>query len=183
MNTHICLFRSAGQGARAQQLIRTLFAASLPLGLLCTALNVAIPVSTFTRSSVVQECVLRVRTQCGVSQMLVFMTVLLDGIFIGTNLKTTLAYSLTALILCYTVLGCGQLNEYMLAALLSTSSAWLFFLFAIRRGQGLMGFWNGLVIFSIIRLVFYAIRFPALYASLRRASPHSSSDETFMSKI
>ena len=63
--------------------------------------------------------------------------------------------------------GCGKLKEYVQAGCLSTAVAWLYYsLIAIPKKQGLVGTWNGLVLFCLTRFLYYVALFPRLYQSL-----------------
>ena len=88
----------------------------------------------FTSSVVIQKLAHSVTWQSAVSQFVIGITTALDGLFIGT----------------------GQLLPiYVQASLISTTMAWLYYTYAIREGVGLIGAWSGLVIFGVVRLIFY----------------------------
>lgn len=68
------------------------------------------------------------------SQFIICITTVIDGIFIGSN----------------------HIQQYAMASIFSTSTAWIYYYFvSIKNKLGVIGTWKGLLIFSITRLLFY----------------------------
>ncbi|KAJ1397048.1 hypothetical protein B484DRAFT_438720 [Ochromonadaceae sp. CCMP2298] len=88
----------------------------------------------FTQDLAVQAAVQSVLPQVVCSQLLICLTTILDGVFIGTN----------------------RTAAYVCLSLASTSLAWLYFTQAMRRGLGVVGTWNGMLLFCLARAAYYA---------------------------
>ena len=139
--------RAAGNISRVKLLLQKLFKLVGLVAVGCTIVNTAVPVffpSIFTSSSIVQACVCKVTLQAGLSMALISVVQTLDGIFIGSD----------------------RLRDYMQASLLSMGAAWTYYAYSMQVGLGLVGAWNGLLLFSVVRVVFYATRFPSLWQGI-----------------
>jgi MATE family multidrug resistance protein len=121
---------------RIDTLVKTLLQSTLFIAVLMTSLIIVIPTilpSLFTNSMEIQSLVKSVMWQVAVSQFIICVTTALDGLFIGAKL----------------------LKNYVTASFLSTTCAWLYYAYSINHKIGLEGTWNGLLIFSVVRLAFY----------------------------
>lgn len=137
----------AGRFLRVQQLLKTLFVGVVPVAVVCTAVNCIVPTcfpGLFTTSTVVQALVRTVTVQSALSQALICVATMMDGVFIGS----------------------GRLSEYVTASLLSTGAAWLIYVYSMHRKLGILGAWNGLLMFSAVRAFYYMTRLPALLAGI-----------------
>ena len=121
---------------------------SVTVGAACTLVNGLIIThlpSLFTKDTVVQIAVSGVLPQILCSQFFICVATVFDGMFIGS----------------------GRLTDYVGAGIISTFAAWTYFVFfAMKYRLGLVGAWNGLLIFSLARLLYWIIRFPSLAKQL-----------------
>jgi Na+-driven multidrug efflux pump len=92
----------------------------------------------FTEVEDIQQLVLTVVPQACLSQLLVDCATPMDGVFVGS----------------------GRLRHYILTCVLSTGATWLWFYHCIQTNGGLEGYWNGLVIFGVVRLSCHAYKLP-----------------------
>ena len=90
----------------------------------------------FTNDLAVQQAFKRTIVPVVLSLFLICITTVQDGIFIGM----------------------GKIWDYVLAGLFSTSAAWLFFSRSVSIGLGVFGAWQGLLIFSVTRFLFYCYK-------------------------
>jgi Na+-driven multidrug efflux pump len=101
----------------------------------CVALVLRQP-SIFSADPLVQMAVRSVNKEAVVSMFIICITTALDGIFIGYD----------------------KLAQYIGASVLATCSAWGYYqLYAMPTGRGLRGAWEGILIFSVARLIFYLV--------------------------
>jgi Na+-driven multidrug efflux pump len=111
-----------------------------------TGINVALPLwapHTFTGDLAVQQAVRGVTMQSGVSMFLICVATVLEGIFIGA----------------------GRLKEYVRGSAVAALAAWSYYAYAINNKMGLVGTWNGLLIFAATKSLFYVTRIPGLWKS------------------
>ena len=117
------------------------------VGLFVSALNLLLisrfP-GTFTKNVDIQKIVQTVLMPSTISLFIICMSTVSDGIFIGS----------------------GAIQDFLTASVLSTTAAWSYYAFSIKQKIGLAGAWNGLLIFSIVRMAYYLMRFPTLWLSL-----------------
>jgi Na+-driven multidrug efflux pump len=152
---------AAGRSKRAKEVIILLMKMSAVVGALSTCVSLFQPTcmpGAFTDNVVVQRAVRFVLPQVALSQFLICIATVLDGIFIGS----------------------GRLGDYVNAGVVSTASAWLYFLFSMRFKYGLVGAWNGLLLFSSVRLAYWLSRLPLLFAGVnisKKGDLSSSKDE------
>jgi Na+-driven multidrug efflux pump len=90
----------------------------------------------FTGDAAVQAAFQSVLPQCVLSQLLICLTTVVDGVYLGTN----------------------RTSDYIKVSLASTSLAWLYFTQAMQRGMGIVGTWNGMMIFCLARAAYYACK-------------------------
>lgn len=90
-----------------------------------------------------------------ISQFFIGLSTVLDGVFIGTN----------------------RMKEYTAASLLSTAAAWTYYrCVSMRDRLGVAGTFNGLLIFSTLRLLFYTVRMATGSVADRRCYEESVDD-------
>jgi len=149
---------AAGKLARASKLIGILFWLITGVGCFCTVANGAILLrfgNLFTSNEAIITLSKRVSFQVISSQFIICVATLLDGIYIG----------------------CGLMSEYVQASILSTLSGLIFFGYSIWQQKGLIGAWNGLFAFSLMRLCFFAFNYSRKVK--RVLNPHKHRQETF----
>lgn len=135
---------NAKRNDRARQLIVLLLRSAGVVATATTAVNVALlwgfP-TLFTQNPAVHSLLQSVGVQSSVSLGLICLATVMDGLFIG----------------------CGRLGDYVKASVLSTATAWLYYaLVAIPQKQGLVGTWNGLLIFCLTRFLYFGTRLGGL---------------------
>lgn len=110
------------------------------MSILCSFANIGVlkylP-NTFTTNADVQKLFQSVILQATLCEFFFGMTVVIDGIFIGSN----------------------RLIEYALAGVISTSAAWTYYFYSLGNGLGIIGAWNGLLMFCVTRFVFFMLKF------------------------
>mmetsp|Transcript_1501 Transcript_1501/g.2518 ORF Transcript_1501/g.2518 Transcript_1501/m.2518 type:complete len:579 (-) Transcript_1501:1724-3460(-) len=108
---------------------------------MCTSLIVLclkILPGLFTQDVAVQATFQGVLPQVLLSMLCICLTTVIDGIYIGTN----------------------RVVDFITISLLATTSAWAYFiLVAVRKGLGIVGTWNGMLIFCTVRMIYYILRF------------------------
>jgi hypothetical protein len=109
-----------------------------------TAINAALLLGAptlFTKDVAVSALLPTVVWQSCSSLCLICLATVLDGLFLGA----------------------GRLGDYVAASVASTAAAWGYYaLVAIPRAQGLIGTWNGLLLFSVVRSAYYASKLRGL---------------------
>ncbi len=134
---------AAGRIQRCRDVARNVAKLGAVVSLLC-ALVLGFVVTTapglFTNSEKIQALMMTVLPQAVISQLLVNFATFTDGIFIGT----------------------GDLRSYVMTCAISTFAAWLCFYKGMLDMSGLTGYWNGMLIFSVIRVLSYLFRLPHL---------------------
>lgn len=103
---------------------------------------------TFTKNIIIQKIFQNVLIPSSLSLFIICLSTVSDGIFIG----------------------CNFINDYLKASYLSTIAAWIYYTYSIRNKLGIIGAWNGLLIFSIVRMGFYLTVYPKLWLSLSQKS-------------
>lgn len=134
---------------RARSTVKLLAWLALVVALGCTAVNFIIPkffLGAFTSSAPMHRMVQGVVAQMCLSQFFICLATMLDGVYIGT----------------------GHLKDYAAASVLSTLVAWGAYGESMRAGRGLIGAWNGLLVFSIIRFAYFGANFPRIWRSMSR---------------
>lgn len=137
----------AGRYNKAKYLTKLLMFMSVVVGVVTTAISVLVPIvfpATFTSNIQIQDAVLRIIPQSSLSLFVIVIATMLDGAYIGA----------------------GMLKEYAFTGFVSTAAAWLYYLHSIRSRLGLVGTWNGLLIFCLARMTMFTIMFPALWARI-----------------
>jgi Na+-driven multidrug efflux pump len=140
---------------KVKAMTKLLLKIGVAVGLVMTGINVALPLwapHTFTGDLAVQQAVRGVTMQSGVSMFLICIATVLDGIFIGS----------------------GGLVDYVRVSVLSTTAAWIYYAYSISKQLGLTGTWNGLLIFSATRLIYYLSRFPSQWKRVSSAEAAKS---------
>lgn len=129
-----------GNLQRVNKAIDVLLRQSLWVAGFCTLANTGflkLFPDMFTSSAEVQNAFLTVLPQVALSQFFISLVTCWDGFLIGTD----------------------RVPSYVFANVVGTVSAWTYYIFiAIRRGLGLEGTWNGLLIFSATRFAFHISR-------------------------
>ena len=121
---------------RANKLTIELIKVGTILASLCTLVNGVLLMKynhIFTKNTVISDLSKTVIVPTLISQFVICITTILDGIFIGN----------------------GLLSKYNTACIIATCFGWLFYGFTIWKGTGITGTWNALLAFSISRLVYY----------------------------
>ena len=110
----------------------------------------------FTKNLCIQKIFQNVLIPSSVSLFIICLSTVSDGIFIG----------------------CNFISDYLRASYLSTIAAWIYYTYSIKKKLGIMGAWNGLLIFSLVRMSFYLTVYPKLWSSFSRhdADSEASSD-------
>lgn len=120
-----------------------LFQISACVATSCTALlavGLRVCPHLFTSDPIVSGMLESILLPVLISQLFIGLTTALDGVFIGSN----------------------RMKEYTAASLLSTAAAWTYYrCVSMRDRLGVAGTWNGLLIFSAVRILFYAARMVA----------------------
>ena len=128
-----------GDNARVERAIPLMVKINAIIGLICTGVNIVLlkyKNSLFTDNRAVIDVFPSIMWQSTVSLFLVCITTALDGVFVGTN----------------------RMSTYLQACTISTISAWLFAtLVSMPLGLGTVGAWNGILLFAIVRFVFYLL--------------------------
>ena len=101
--------------------------------------------SFFTRDLLVQQAFQKEIFAVALSLFIICITTVQDGIYIGS----------------------GRIYDYVMAGGFSTSFAWIYFIYSIYARLGVHGAWNGLLIFSIVRFIWYAFRWPKLWRGFK----------------
>lgn len=130
---------AAGDSNRANNMQKLLLQIGVFVSIACTSLNGILPFvfpSTFTKDSNVIGLVQSLTPQVTLSQFFICMATVMDGIFISR----------------------GKLVDYIMTSLLSTASAWIFYARGISTSAGVVGAWNGLLAFSVIRFTYFSLR-------------------------
>lgn len=131
----------AGNESKVKKTIPIMLQINAIVGCFCTAVNAYLLLfgqSLFTSNQDVIQTFHKIAWQAVISQFLVCMTTVADGIFIGTN----------------------RVSEYLQACIVSTFSAWsYFYLVSIPLGLGTVGAWNGILIFAGTRTLYYLLLF------------------------
>jgi len=86
-NNHDRRDLAADNPERVKKLVRLMFYFAVPIGILCTVINIVVPTfnpGIFTQSKLLQGVVRTVTVQSGLSQLLIFVATMLDGVCIGT---------------------------------------------------------------------------------------------------
>jgi len=142
--------RSAAEPASAERTAGSVVC----LGLICAGLmstgNFAIPFafpSIFTADPSVVQALGSVVGLTLASQFAISLATALDGVFIG----------------------CGWLSHYVGACTLGTLSSWFGFRHGMRTGAGLSAAWQGLMLFSGVRVAAHLLGYRHLRRSLKRA--------------
>ena len=145
-----------GNTKRVKRMASLLLKLTAAAGVLVTAVNVLLILQfpgTFTKNIEIQSIARSVLLPSSISLFIICMSTVSDGIFIG----------------------CNAINDYLAASVLSTTAAWLYYAYSINKKLGLIGAWNGLLIFSIVRMAYYCTKYGKLWASVERYSNSSSS--------
>eukprot|EP01039_Chlorochromonas_danica_P002028 gene2028-2211_t len=128
------------QSSIARRMTKLMLNLALIVATVCTAIMAGLLYfpSVFTNDLAVQGKVQMVRWQAISSMFIICVTTALDGIFIGWD----------------------RVWQYIGASVLSSSAAWAYFLLiALPNKLGVKGAWNGIVVFSSTRLMFYLLAF------------------------
>ena len=126
----------AKNNKRIKLLLKYILRLTYSIAIIMTVLNMYISLYTthyFTSSQAILYTAKSILIQSSLSQLIICITTALDGVFIGS----------------------GKIYTYIKACLISTLSAWLYFLYAVHKGEGLTGAWNGLLIFGVVRLLYF----------------------------
>lgn len=111
--------------------------------------------STFTVDVAIQNIIKNVILQSNINLFLICFATVSDGIFISLN----------------------YINEYLYASILSTVMSWMYYIFSIRNRLGIVGVWNGLFVFSIVRMMYYLFNYKKLWTSLNFNKNNNSNDK------
>ena len=136
---------AAGDIVHGRALIFTAIRLGLLLSLTMTGLQYMLAVyfpKLFTESDEIASLVLSVLFYTCISQFIIDMCTVLDGIFIGS----------------------GRLRHYVAACVLSTCVGWIFFSWSIHNNGGLEGYWMGILAFTTTRMIVYLFTFPSILA-------------------
>ena len=152
-----------GNTKRVKRMAALLLKLTAAAGIIVTAINVLLILQfpgTFTKNLDIQSIVRNVLLPSSVSLFIICMSTVSDGIFIG----------------------CNAVQDYLAASVLSTTAAWLYYAFSINKKLGLTGAWNGLLIFSVVRMGYYCTKYGKLWASVDRYSNSNSNSSSSSSK-
>jgi putative MATE family efflux protein len=144
-----------GDSRRAQRMVVLLLQLAGVVAAVVTVLNVLLITrfpGIFTKNSEIQQIVRRVLVPSSISLFVICMTTAADGIFIG----------------------CGRVRDFLNASVISTTAAWVCFAYSIWNRMGLSGAWNGLLTFSVFRLLYYLVTFKSLWSSVSKHRPQTS---------
>jgi Na+-driven multidrug efflux pump len=136
-----------GNTKRVKRMAALLLKLTAAAGVIVTAINVLLILQfpgTFTKNLEIQSIARNVLLPSSVSLFIICMSTVSDGIFIG----------------------CNAVQDYLAASVLSTTAAWLYYAFSINQKLGLTGAWNGLLIFSVVRMGYYCTKYGKLWASV-----------------
>lgn len=128
------------QGAQSKKVTIKLLQISAWVTTSCTtllAVGLKMCPNLFTSDPIVIGMLESILPPVLISQFFIGLSTVLDGVFIGTN----------------------RMKEYTAASLLSTAAAWTYYrCVSMRDRLGVVGTFNGLLIFSTLRLLFYIVR-------------------------
>jgi putative MATE family efflux protein len=144
-----------GDSRRAQRMVVLLLQLAGVVAAVVTVLNVLLITrfpGVFTKNGEIQQIVRSVLMPSSVSLFVICMTTAADGIFIG----------------------CGRVRDFLNASVISTTAAWVCFAYSIQNRMGLCGAWNGLLTFSVFRMLYYLVTFKSLWSSVSKISLQSS---------
>jgi putative MATE family efflux protein len=143
-----------GDSRRAQRMVVLLLQLAGVVAAVVTVLNVLLITrfpGVFTKNGEIQQIVRSVLMPSSVSLFVICLTTAADGIFIG----------------------CGRVRDFLNASVISTTAAWVCFAYSIRNRMGLCGAWNGLLTFSVFRMLYYLVTFKSLWSSVSKSSLQS----------
>jgi len=115
----------------------------------------------FTDSLEIQNLVMSVVMQSSLSQFVLDLATSMDGMFIGS----------------------GRLRYYMFTCAVSTLSAWTWFYYSIANNAGLTGYWNGVLLFSCVRLTCYLSGLPSILRDMFPADTKEDVRDTAFSVL
>lgn len=123
----------------------TLLTLGSVVGLLCMAITALsfryLAPLTFTSDATVLRLIAQVTPSALLSMFVICLTTTLDGLFIGID----------------------AIGDYILASVVSSAASWLFYATqALPRRLGVVGAWQGMLIFSVVRLFVYLLRMSKL---------------------
>ena len=142
--------------SRVKKMIALLLQLTSIVGILVTLLNILMINNfpgIFTKNLCIQKIFQNVLIPSSISLFIICLSTVSDGIFIG----------------------CNFISDYLKASYLSTIAAWIYYTYSIKKKLGIMGAWNGLLIFSLVRMSFYLTVYPKLWSSFSR---HGAESET-----
>jgi Na+-driven multidrug efflux pump len=145
-----------GNTKRVKRMAALLLKLTAAAGVIVTAINVLLILQfpgTFTKNLDIQSIARNVLLPSSVSLFIICMSTVSDGIFIG----------------------CNAVQDYLAASVLSTTAAWLYYAFSINQKLGLAGAWNGLLIFSVVRMGYYCTKYGKLWASVDKYNNSNNS--------
>ena len=148
-----------GNTKRVKRMAALLLKLTAAAGVIVTAINVLLILQfpgTFTKNLDIQSIARNVLLPSSVSLFIICMSTVSDGIFIG----------------------CNAVQDYLAASVLSTTAAWLYYAFSINQKLGLTGAWNGLLIFSVVRMGYYCTKYGKLWASVDKYNNNNSSSSS-----
>lgn len=143
-----------GDTRRARRMVVLLLQLAGVVATVVTVLNVLLITQfpgVFTKNLEIQRIVRSVLIPSSVSLFVICMTTATDGIFIG----------------------CGRVRDFLNASVISTTAAWVCFAYSITNRMGLSGAWNGLLTFSVFRMLYYLVTFRSLWSSVSTNNSHS----------
>lgn len=132
---------------RVKKMITLLLKLTSVVGMAVTMVNYLLIIyfpSIFSANLEIQKIMKSVLMSSSVSLLVICVSTVSDGIFIG----------------------CNMISDYLKASVLSTVAAWMYYVYAIKKKMGISGAWNGLLIFSIFRMAYYLTRYKALWTSI-----------------
>jgi Na+-driven multidrug efflux pump len=133
----------ASGGGKAKLIISICMRLALIVAVLTSSVMFALPLllpGLFTNDLLVQQAFKTTIAPVVLSLFIICITTVQDGVFIGM----------------------GKVNDYVRAGGISTLSAWIYFTFSISNRLGMKGAWNGMLIFSIVRALWYGFRWKSL---------------------
>ena len=141
---------------RVRKMITLLLQLTSIVGILVTLCNIFMIKSfpgIFTQNMTIQKIFQNVLIPSSLSLFIICLSTVSDGIFIG----------------------CNFISDYLKASYLSTLAAWIYYSYSIKNKLGIIGAWNGLLIFSVVRMSFYLIVYPKLWSSFSKRETDSGS--------
>ena len=134
---------------RVKKMIKLLLQLAAITGVLVTLCNFLLIKKfpgTFTKNIEIQKIFQTVLGSSSLSIFVICLSTVSDGIFIG----------------------CGKIKNYLSASVFSTLAAWIYYTYSIKQKLGIVGAWNGLLIFSLVRMGYYLTAYPNLWSFIEK---------------